>query len=120
MFNQAQHVQVTGGSFVSGENVHFHGSKTTGELCCLTCGSWLGSDDCEGLGRLYDESLPDAPYDSAAAESVVAALPRTRHSKVIDHFGAWLDKENPLRVLVFSGPRSNLGLLFSERLEEDV
>ncbi|KAF7761901.1 hypothetical protein Agabi119p4_9893 [Agaricus bisporus var. burnettii] len=115
-------VNVNNSHLVAADSVHYHGSRGTGELHCPTCDSWLGADDYdEGLGRLYDESLPDAMHNSAARSLADITLPTTRCAGIIEelaaHFGQPQDSLLP-NVVVANDVKSNLAQICAEELEE--
>jgi hypothetical protein len=96
-------------------------SPNISESCCSVCGSWLGADDDEGQKLLTEASLFNAIYDSATQENLDPPLPATQHERLTEELEDLISEgETSFRVLVSSGPRSNLAYLCAKRLEDGL
>jgi hypothetical protein len=70
-------------TFVDVGSVQYPRTRRTGELPSLAFDSWLEVDDYdEGLGKLYDESLPNAIYGSAARRSATVTPPILQDARI--------------------------------------
>jgi hypothetical protein len=97
--------------------------RRTGESPCPAIKPWLEADVYdEGLGRLYESSLPDAIHGSAARQFAAVAPPTPEHTRIIEalstHFIQSRTSSLLPNLVVLNGPKSNLAQICAEKLEE--
>jgi hypothetical protein len=121
-FENATGFTLNNPTFVDIGSAQYPRSRRTGELPRPAFDSWLEADDYdEGLGRLYDESLPDAIHGSAARQFATVTPPTPQHARIVEalatHFGQPQTSLLP-KVVILNGTKSNLAQMCAERLEE--